>query len=73
MKYPAPVIGITSDTAHADREVNHQPLYFLHQRYVKAVIDAGAIPIILPPVPSSDATRPLLARLEPLTASVFIR
>lgn len=69
MKYPAPVIGITSDTAHTDREVYREPLYFLHQRYVKAVIDAGAIPIILPPMPSSGAIRPLLARLDGLILS----
>jgi len=69
MKYPAPVIGITSDTANADRGDKGEPLYVLAQRYVDAVVNAGAIPLILPPTPSSTAIRRLLARLDGLIIS----
>jgi len=69
MKYPAPVIGITSDTASADRGAIGEPLYILAQRYVDAGVDAGAIPLILPPTPTSTARRRLLARLDGLIIS----
>jgi putative glutamine amidotransferase len=69
MKYPAPLIGITSDISAADRGANREPLYFLPQRYVNAVVSARAIPLILPPTPSSIAIRRLLARIDGLIVS----
>jgi putative glutamine amidotransferase len=69
MTNPAPLIGITSDTSNADRRENREPLYFLAQRYVRAVAKAGAIPLILPPMLSSSAIRRLLARLDGLVLS----
>ena len=69
MKYPAPVIGITSDTSIAGRREHRESLYFLAQRYVKAVVDAGAIPVILPPMSSSKAIGVALARLDGLVVS----
>jgi len=69
MKYPPPIIGITSDSSDADRGANRDPHYFLAQRYVRALLTAGAIPLILPPMPSSRALRRLLARLDGLLLS----
>jgi putative glutamine amidotransferase len=69
MTNPAPLIGITSDTLNADRSENREPLYFLAQRYVRAVTNAGAIPLILPPTLSSSAINRLLARLDGLVVS----
>lgn len=69
MKNPAPLIGITSDTSNADGGENREPLYFLAQRYVRAVTNAGAIPLILPPAPSSTAIPRLLARIDGLILS----
>ena len=69
MTNPAPLIGITSDTSNADPRENREPLYFLAQRYVRAVANAGAIPLILPPMLSSSAIRRLLARLDGVVLS----
>jgi putative glutamine amidotransferase len=69
MKPAAPLIGITSDLAGAERGGTAEPLYFLAQRYVKAIVNAGAIALILPPAPSSIALRQLLARLDGLVLS----
>jgi putative glutamine amidotransferase len=69
MKYPAPLIGITSDISAGDQEGNREPLYFLARRYVKAVVDAGAIPVILPPIASGKAIGAVLARLDGLVLS----
>lgn len=69
MKSAAPLIGITSDLSGADRRGTAEPLYSLAQRYVKAVVNAGAIALILPPTPSSIALRRLLARLDGLVLS----
>lgn len=69
MKNPAPLIGITSDISFADRGANGEPLYFLAQRYVNAVVNAGAIPLILPPTPSSITIRRLVARIDGLILS----
>ena len=69
MTNPAPLIGITSDASNADRSENREPLFFLAQRYVRAVANAGAIPLILPPTISSKAIRCLVARLDGLILS----
>ena len=69
MKPAAPLIGITSDLAGAERGGTAEPLYFLAQRYVKAIVNAGAIALILPPAPSSITLRRLLARLDGLVLS----
>jgi len=70
MKPAAPLIGITSDLAGADRGKKVEPLYFLAQRYVKAIVDAGAIALVLPPTSSSrSALRRLLAHLDGLILS----
>ncbi len=69
MKYPPPVIGITADSSNADRAANREARYFLFQRYVRTVVSAGAIPLILPPTPSSKAHERLVARLDGLVLS----
>jgi len=65
----APLIGITSDISPADRGANGEPHYFLAQRYVRALANAGAMPLILPPAPSSITMRQLLARLDGVVVS----
>jgi len=69
MKSPARLIGITSDISVADQAANPESFYFLAQRYVNAIVSAGAIPLILPPTPSSIAIRRLLARIDGLVLS----
>ena len=69
MKQPAPLIGITSDTSVAGRGENRESLYFLAQRYIKAVAGSGAVPVILPPTASSGAIVALLARIDGLILS----
>jgi len=63
------MIGITSDTSIADRGENREPLYFLAQRYVRALANEGAIPLILPPTLSTGAINHLLAHLDGLVVS----
>ena len=69
MKHPAPLIGITSDNSIAEPGENRESMYFLAQRYVKAVVDAGAIPVILPSLSSSTAIGALLSRVDGLIVS----
>jgi putative glutamine amidotransferase len=69
MKFPAPLIGITSDTTNAEQGEYGEPLYIIAQRYVNAVVNAGAIPLILPPTPTRIAIRRLLARIDGLVLS----
>ena len=69
MKPAAPLIGITSDLSGADRGGTAEPLYFLARRYVKAIVNAGALALILPPAPSSITMHRLLSRLDGLVLS----
>jgi putative glutamine amidotransferase len=69
MTHPAPLIGITSDILLADPDANRESLYFLAQRYVKAVVAAGAIPVILAPITTSKAISKVLTRIDGLIVS----
>ena len=63
-----PVIGITADITDA-RKANHEPTLFLPQRYLRAVADAGALPVILPPIAQLTAIRKVLSLLSGLVIS----
>ena len=65
----APVIGITADFAEADAQTKSEPTLFLAQRYYRAVAQAGALAIILPPINSAQAIRQSLSLLDGLIVS----
>ena len=65
---PLPVIGITADVAEA-RKPNHEPRLFLPQRYLRAIEQSGALPVILPPLARSAAIRTALGVLDGLVIS----
>lgn len=63
----APLIGITPDTAASQPAVSGnqaEPLLVLQERYARAILEAGGIPLILPILSSQTAIRELLDRLD---------
>ena len=64
-----PVIGITADYAEANLGKKSEATLFLAQRYYRAVEQAGATPLILPPLSSSAASRRALDLLDGLIIS----
>ena len=65
----SPVIGVTADFAEADVRKKSEATLFLAQRYYRAVEQAGATPLILPPLGSSGAIRRALELLGGLIIS----
>ena len=65
----SPVIGITADFAEGNVGKKSEATLFLAQRYYRAVEQAGAIPLILPPLSSSPASRRTLELLDGLIIS----
>jgi len=63
-----PIIGVTPDFNAGDRKEwgGLEPTYFLRARYVRAVEDLGAIPVVLPLVADLGARRRLLAHIDGL-------
>ena len=68
-KKKPPVVGITADFAEANAQTKSEPTLFLAQRYYRAVEQAGATPVILPPLSSSAAIRRSLDTLDGLIIS----
>jgi len=64
-----PVIGVTADFAEAKPSTKSEPTLFLAQRYYRAVEQAGATPVVLPPLASSAAMRRALSLLNGLVIS----
>ncbi len=65
-----PLIGITPDITARPRSGNKAgPLIVLHERYARALQQAGAIPLILPIASSQATIRKLLERLDGLVVS----
>lgn len=61
------MIGITPDTGRspsADSGKQAEPLIVLQERYARAILEAGGVPLILPVFPSRPAIRKLLDRLD---------
>lgn len=66
---PAPLIGVTPDIdARASKEgENHaEPSVFLPPRYLRAVLEVGGIPVILPVIASKASLRRILTRVDGL-------
>jgi putative glutamine amidotransferase len=61
-----PVIGVTPDFNAGDRPDmgGREPTYFLRARYVRAIDEAGAVPLILPLTGSASARRRLFDSLH---------
>lgn len=68
-KRNSPVIGITADFAEGNHQAHSEPTLFLAQRYYRAVEQAGATPLVLPPLSSSGAIRRSLELIDGLIIS----
>lgn len=68
-KKKPPVVGITADFNEGNRQAHGEPALFLAQRYYRAVEQAGATPLILPPLSSAAAIRRSLDLLDGLLIS----
>lgn len=68
-KRNSPVIGITADVREGNARTKSEPTLFLAQRYYRAVEQAGATPLVLPPLSSSAAIRRSLDLLDGLIIS----
>jgi putative glutamine amidotransferase len=63
-----PLIGITAfETKHL--RPPHAPLYATGQRYVRAIEDAGGLPVILSPALTNETLRAVFDRLDGLLLS----
>src|ERR671930_546970 len=63
-----PVIGVTPDFNAGDRPDmgGAEPTYFLRARYVRAIEDAGGVPLILPLAGERSVRRDLLDGIDGL-------
>lgn len=61
-----PIIGVTSDFNSGDRKDmgGREPTFFLRARYIRAIEDAGGVPVILPLATTPSARRQLLQGLS---------
>jgi putative glutamine amidotransferase len=67
-----PLIGITADLSGGGArgtQAAQEPTLFSPQRYSQAVLEAGGIPFILPPIASRRAIRGILQRLDGILIS----
>jgi putative glutamine amidotransferase len=62
-----PLVGITPDVAASPRA--REPLIIIQERYARAVEAAGAIPLVLPVLPSSTSMRAMIENLDGLVVS----
>ncbi len=58
----APIVGVTANTIPA--EGNRSAQFALSEAYVQAVIQAGGIPLIVPPAYTGSQLKSLFARLD---------
>ena len=63
-----PIIGVTPDFNAGDRKDmgGKEPTYFLRARYMKAIEDAGGIPVVLPLLPDRAGWRQVVAHVHGL-------
>lgn len=63
-----PIIGVTPDFNAGNRKDigGKEPTYFLRARYMKAIEDAGGIPVVLPLLSNKDAWRQVVAHVHGL-------
>jgi putative glutamine amidotransferase len=67
-----PLIGITADLYENGRRGEkpyREPSWFVPARYCRAIENAGAVPVVLPPTSSNPALRRLLGSLDGLLVS----
>ena len=70
MRSSRPVIGITPDVEEkAVSGGSADQIIFLRERYARALLEAGAIPLILPIVASREAVQTSLERLDGILVS----
>lgn len=62
-----PLVGITPDVTASPRA--REPLIIIQERYGRAVEAAGAVPLILPVLPSSSSMRAMIDNLDGLVVS----
>jgi putative glutamine amidotransferase len=65
--HKSPLIGITPDSSTAapnSSRARPEPVIFLLERYLRAVLEAGGIPLVLPLMPSKRAIAEILAPLD---------
>ena len=63
-----PIIGVTPDYNAGDRKDmgGKEPTYFLRARYMRAIEDAGGIPVVLPLLSNRAAWRQVVAHVDGL-------
>ncbi len=63
-----PIIGVTPDFNAGDRTDmgGKEPTYFLRARYMKAIENAGGIPVVLPLLSNKDSWRQVVAHVHGL-------
>ncbi len=63
-----PIIGVTPDFNAGGRKDmgGKEPTYFLRARYMKAIEDAGGIPVVLPLLSNQDSWRQVVAHVHGL-------
>ena len=63
-----PIIGVTPDFNAGNRKDmgGKEPTYFLRARYMKAIEDAGGIPVVLPLLSNTDAWRQVMTHVHGL-------
>ena len=63
-----PIIGVTPDFNAGNRKDmgGKEPTYFLRARYMKAIEDAGGIPVVLPLLSNKDTWRQVVAHVHGL-------
>ncbi len=63
-----PIIGVTPDFNAGDRKDmgGKEPTYFLRARYMRAIEDAGGIPVLLPLLSNRAAWRQMVAHVHAL-------
>jgi putative glutamine amidotransferase len=65
-----PLVGITPDVGAAPRPGKKaEPLIVLQERYARAIQDAGAVPLVLPVMPSLASMRRVIESLDGLIVS----
>jgi putative glutamine amidotransferase len=62
-----PLVGITPDVAASPRA--REPLIIIQERYARAVEAAGAVPLVLPVLPSPTSMRAMIENLDGLVVS----
>lgn len=69
IRYRMPRIGITPDLGTWDSGSKAEPLVFLRERYPRAILQAGGLPLVLPITHSEKALQALVVSLDGIIVS----